>query len=49
MSIKADRWIQRMALEQKMIDPFVDKQKRENIISYGLSSYGYDVRIADDF
>ena len=49
MSIKADRWIQRMALEQKMIDPFVDKQKRENIISYGLSSYGYDVRIADEF
>lgn len=49
MSIKADRWIQRMALEQKMIDPFVDKQKRDNVISYGLSSYGYDVRIADEF
>ncbi len=49
MSIKADRWIQRMALEQKMIDPFVDKQKRENVISFGLSSYGYDVRIAEEF
>jgi dCTP deaminase len=49
MSIKADRWIRRMALEQKMIDPFVDKQKRDNVISYGLSSYGYDVRIADEF
>ncbi len=49
MSIKADRWIQRMALEQRMIEPFVDKQKRENVISYGLSSYGYDVRIADEF
>ena len=49
MSIKADRWIQRMALEQKMIDPFVDKQKRQSVISYGLSSYGYDVRIADEF
>jgi dCTP deaminase len=49
MSIKADRWIRRLALEQKIIDPFVDKQKRENVISYGLSSYGYDVRIADEF
>jgi len=49
MSIKADRWIQRMALEQKMIEPFVEKQKREYTISYGLSSYGYDVRIAREF
>ncbi len=49
MSIKADRWIQRMALEQKMIEPYVDKQKRDNVISFGLSSYGYDVRIADEF
>jgi len=49
MSIKADRWIQRLALEQKMIEPFVEKQKREHTISYGLSSYGYDVRIAREF
>ena len=49
MSIKSDRWIRRMALEQGMIEPFTDRQVREGVISYGLSSYGYDVRIADDF
>lgn len=49
MSIKSDRWIRKMALEQKMIEPFEDRQVRKNVISYGLSSYGYDVRIADEF
>ena len=49
MSIKSDRWIRRMALEQGMIEPFTDRQVREGVISYGLSSYGYDVRIGDDF
>jgi len=49
MSIKADRWIQEMAKERAMISPFVEKQMRENVISYGLSSYGYDVRIADEY
>lgn len=49
MSIKSDRWIRKMALEQKMIAPFEDRQVRKNVISYGLSSYGYDVRIADEF
>ena len=49
MSIKADKWIRRMALEHRMIEPFSDKQVREGVISYGLSSYGYDVRIADEF
>ena len=49
MSVKADRWIRRMALEQRMIEPFSEKQVREGVISYGLSSYGYDVRIADEF
>jgi dCTP deaminase len=49
MSIKPDRWIRRMAREQRMIDPFTDQQVREGVISYGLSSYGYDVRIADEF
>jgi dCTP deaminase len=49
MSIKSDRWIKRMALGQQMIAPFEEKQIRQNVISYGLSSYGYDVRIADEF
>lgn len=53
MSIKSDRWIERMALEQGMISPFSPEQVRlgENgkIISYGVSSYGYDVRCADEF
>jgi deoxycytidine triphosphate deaminase len=49
MSVKSDRWIRRMALERQMIEPFTDKQVRQGVISYGLSSYGYDVRIADHF
>jgi dCTP deaminase len=49
MSIKADKWIRRMAIEKKMIRPFVDKQVRKGVISYGLSSYGYDIRVADEF
>jgi dCTP deaminase len=49
MSIKADRWIKEMAQNHGMITPFEEKQKRDNVISYGVSSYGYDVRIADEF
>jgi dCTP deaminase len=49
MTIKADRWIRRMASAHRMIDPFVESQVREGVISYGLSSYGYDVRVADEF
>lgn len=49
MSIKPDHWIRRMAQEHGMIEPFVDRQVREGVISYGLSSYGYDIRIADEF
>jgi dCTP deaminase len=49
MSIKPDSWIQRMALEQRMIDPFVPAQVGGAVISYGLSSYGYDLRLADEF
>lgn len=49
MSIKADRWIKKMALEHSMISPFEEKQVRQGVISFGLSSYGYDVRIADEF
>lgn len=49
MSIKPDRWIRRMALEQGMIEPFEPAQVRGAVISYGLSSYGYDIRLADEF
>ena len=49
MSLKPDHWIRRMAREEGMIDPFVDGQRREGVISYGLSSYGYDMRVADEF
>ena len=48
MSIRPDHWIRRMALEQHMIEPFVETQVREGI-SYGLSSYGYDLRVSDEF
>jgi len=49
MTIKPDRWIRRMAREHKMIEPFVDSQVRGSAISYGVSSYGYDIRVADEF
>jgi dCTP deaminase len=49
MSIKCDTWITRMALEHRMIEPFVDEQVRSGVISYGVSSYGYDVRVGDEF
>ena len=49
MAIKSDKWIKRMALEHKMIEPFEDRQVRSGVISYGLSSYGYDIRVADEF
>jgi dCTP deaminase len=49
MSIKPDTWITRMAREHQMIEPFVDDQVRQGVISYGVSSYGYDVRVGDDF
>ncbi len=49
MSIKPDRWIRRMAKEHGMIEPFVDKQVRKGAISYGVSSYGYDLRVSDQF
>jgi dCTP deaminase len=47
--IKSDRWIRRMAVEKGMIKPFEDRQVRKGGISFGLSSYGYDIRIADEF
>ena len=49
MPVMSDRWIRRMAQDHGMIDPFVEAQKREGVISYGLSSYGYDARVADEF
>jgi dCTP deaminase len=49
VAIKSDKWIRRMALEHKMIEPFVDDQVRAGVVSYGLSSYGYDIRVADEF
>ena len=49
MGLKPDHWIRKMALEQGMIEPFTESLKRDGVISYGLSSYGYDLRITDEF
>ncbi|MDX8384018.1 MAG: dCTP deaminase, partial [Ghiorsea sp.] len=54
MAIKPDKWIRKMAQEHNMLDPFIDGQvkvndKGEGAISYGLSSYGYDVRCSNEF
>ncbi|HLI30893.1 MAG TPA: dCTP deaminase [Terriglobia bacterium] len=49
MAVKSDHWIRRMVHEHDMINPFAESQVREGVISYGLSSYGYDLRVADEF
>ena len=49
MAIKSDNWIKKMSLEAEMISPFSDKQIKAGSISYGLSSYGYDIRVADEY
>ena len=49
MSILSDKWIREQSLEHGMIEPFVEAQRRDGNISYGLSSYGYDARVADEF
>src|SRR5215218_2728416 len=49
MTIQSDRWIREQAQAHGMIEPFVEAQRREGCISYGLSSYGYDARVADEF
>ncbi len=49
MSVLSDKWIKKMALENEMISPFEQKQVRNNKISYGLSSFGYDARVSDEF
>ncbi len=49
MAIKCDRWIRRLAMEQGMIEPFEAGQVRDGVISYGVSSFGYDTRVADEY
>ena len=49
MAILSDKWIREKAQNEGMIEPFVEAQRRDGCISYGLSSYGYDARVADDF
>ncbi|MCE5208198.1 MAG: dCTP deaminase [Chloroflexi bacterium] len=49
MGVKPDHWIRKMALEKNMIEPFVDGQVRNGVISYGVSSYGYDIRVANEY
>ncbi|RJP49448.1 MAG: dCTP deaminase [Anaerolineaceae bacterium] len=49
MGLKPDHWIRKMALEHRMIEPFVESQVRDRVISYGVSSYGYDIRVANEF
>jgi dCTP deaminase len=49
MGLKPDHWIEKMAREQNMIEPFESSQVRDGVISFGVSSYGYDIRVADEF
>ena len=49
MTVLSDKWIKKMSKENDMISPFVDKQQKKNVISYGLSSYGYDARVSNEF
>jgi dCTP deaminase len=49
MGLKPDHWIRKMAAEKGMIEPFADRQVRQGVISFGVSSYGYDMRVADEF
>lgn len=49
MGLKPDHWIKQMALKHRMIEPFIEQQVHDGVISYGLSSYGYDIRVADEF
>jgi dCTP deaminase len=49
MSVRPDYWIKKMATEHKMIEPFVDGQVRDGAISYGVSAYGYDIRVSNEF
>jgi len=49
MGLKPDHWIRKMANDAGMIEPFIDEQVRDGVVSYGLSSYGYDIRVADEY
>jgi len=49
MGLKPDHWIRKMAIEHRMIEPFEAGQVRNGVISYGVSSYGYDIRVADEY
>jgi len=49
MGLKHDRWIIKQAREHRMIEPFIDHQVRDGRVSFGVSSYGYDIRVADEF
>ncbi len=49
MAVMSDRWIRQKCLESNMIEPFIDGQRKHGTISYGLSSYGYDARVSDEF
>ena len=49
MGLKPDHWIRKMSLEHQMIVPFAEGERRPNVISYGVTSYGYDIRVADEF
>jgi dCTP deaminase len=49
MGLKPDHWIRKMAREERMIEPYADSQVRNGVISFGVSSYGYDIRVADEF
>ena len=49
MTVLSDKWIKKMSKENGMISPFVDKKQKKNVISYGLSSYGYDARVSNEF
>jgi len=49
MGLKPDHWIQKMVKEHRMIEPYADRQVREGVISFGVSSYGYDIRVANEF
>tara|TARA_B100001094_G_scaffold58932_1_gene54435 strand:- start:208 stop:765 length:558 start_codon:yes stop_codon:yes gene_type:complete len=49
MAIKSDKWIKKMSYKNDMIKPFEDKQVDKSLISYGLSSYGYDIRVSDEY
>lgn len=49
MGLKSDKWIEEMSLKNDMIKPFATSKIRKGIISYGVSSYGYDIRVADEY